>query len=308
MILSSVRQFENIQAREINIIITPQFLMVEVISEKTDSYGFLRAFSEPRSKASVLGMNVGLPVGPDPWSELHSLLLKNWLEVCDNSHYDHGPASNSAKQLPTRVLYLGDSEYFDDIRLLVTKEGQNGRYVALSHCWGTDKFLATTMDSLNDFQNKIPFRELPQTFQDAIVITKSLGIQYLWIDSLCIIQEGDGMADWRRESKRMEEVFSSAYCALAATSAINPTQGFLKTRSQSQCVMLEDATDKGLYIYVDELSNKFSQDVEMGVLNKRAWVLQERALSRRTIHFTQGQTYFECGSVIRSANMTEMIR
>jgi hypothetical protein len=253
-------------------------------------------------------MNVGLPAGPTPGSELHSLLMKNWLHVCDNSHHDHGPASSSEKQLPTRVLDVGTSQNSDDLCLLVTSEGQKGKYIALSHCWGTEKFLATTTASLDDFQNKIPFQELPQTFRDAIIVTRILGIQYLWIDSLCIIQEGDDMADWRRESGRMEEVFSSAYCTLAATSAIDPTKGFLTSPSPSQSVMIPDTKDKNLRVYVDTINDNFSQDVEMGVLNKRAWVLQERALSRRTIHFTKGQTYFECGSVIRSDNLTEIIR
>jgi hypothetical protein len=116
------------------------------------------------------------------------------------------------------------------------------------------------------------------------------------------------MADWARESESMEEVFSSAYCTPAATSATSPTQGFLISHPAKRCVRLTDADDKELHLYVEELDSDFAQDVDTGALNKRAWVLQERALTRRTIRFTKERIYWECGSVIHSDNLTQIIR
>ncbi|KAH8768430.1 hypothetical protein F5883DRAFT_604133 [Diaporthe sp. PMI_573] len=106
--------------------------------------------------------------------------------------------------------------------------------------------------------------QLPPTFQDAIRVTREIGKRYLWIDSLCIIQGDDG--DWATEATKMETVFKNAYLP-------NSSHG---------------------KVYVCTFIDDFPGDVEEGVLNKRAWVLQERALSRRTIHFTTRQTYFEC--------------
>ncbi|KAK4206045.1 hypothetical protein QBC37DRAFT_301586, partial [Rhypophila decipiens] len=95
------------------------------------------------------------------------------------------------------------------------------------------------------------------TFQDAIQVTRALGKKYLWIDALCIIQGPDG--DWKSEAETMANIFACAYCTIAA--------GTLTT-----CAF------------------DFDKDVDRGTLMKRAWVLQERVLSRRIIHFTSAQT------------------
>jgi hypothetical protein len=228
--------------------------------------------------------------------------------MCNESHYDHGCASNGEKQLPTRVIDVGKAQNPENLHLHVTREGERGKYIALSHRWGNGSFLTTTVNNLNDFRKRINFTQLPQTFQDAVVVTRRLGIRYLWIDSLCVIQDGDGMADWIKESRRMEEVFSSAYCTIAATSATGPTKGFLVPRPTTRSVRLSDVDDRGLHVYISEVNENFLQDVDEGELNRRAWVLQERALSCRTIHFTERQTYWECGSVIRSDCLVQMVR
>ncbi|KAF3800238.1 hypothetical protein GCG54_00003766 [Colletotrichum gloeosporioides] len=143
--------------------------------------------------------------------------------------------------------------------------------------------------------------DLPQTFQDAIKVTRSLGIGYLWIDSLCIVQ--DDPEDWKMESRLMEQVYSSAYATLAASCASGTEDGFLKPRPWRHCVTLESG--RGSYYVCDSIDD-FGRDVEQGELNKRAWILQERALSRRTIYFSEKQTYWECGRGVRGETMTKM--
>lgn len=228
--------------------------------------------------------------------------------MCDDGHYDHGHASKEEKLLPTRVLYVGDPPDYDNLHLHVTGHGEKGTYITLSHRWGNDELLRTTTANIDEFRKKIGFSLLPKLFKDAVVVTRKLGRKYLWIDSLCIIQEGDDLADWRNQSGRMEEVFASAYCTIAATSATGSNEGFLTPRSSKRSIMLSDTKKKGLQVYVSAINDDFHHDVEEGELNKRAWVLQERALSRRTIHFTKEQTYWECGSVIRCENLVQMVR
>jgi hypothetical protein len=148
----------------------------------------------------------------------------------------------------------------------------------------------------------INFGELPRTFQDAITVTRQLGIRFLWIDSLCIIQ--DDPEDWERESKRMEDVFSSAYCTIAVTCATGSADGFLKPRGNRKYVTMRSS--KGSKFFICEAIDDFGLHVEASELNQRGWVLQERALSNRTIHFTEKQSYWECGEGIRCETFTKM--
>jgi len=150
----------------------------------------------------------------------------------------------------------------------------------------------------------LDFDILPKTFQDAITVTRSLGKRYLWIDSLCIIQYEDGLKDWEKESGRIGSVFGNAYCTITATSAKDSTVGFLERNVRSDFFKIEESRYRSLYL--SSVINYYGQDVEKGALNERAWVLQERALSRRTIHFTQNQAYFECGDGVRYKTLTRM--
>ena len=253
-----------------------------------------------------MGVEIGLPILPKAGGELHIILLREWLRDCNESHSDHGIASAKDNKLPTRVLDVGDAESPNQL-LLYNTEGKQGKYIALSHRWGEANPLSTMKKNIDAHHNAINFNDLPKTFQDAVVITRGLNVQFLWIDSLCIIQ--DDADDWRRESANMEEVFASAYCTIAATSAKDSNEGFLNPRPDEQPVRLVDAsTGTSFSVYASEVGGTFNHDVENGVLNKRGWVLQERALSPRTIHFTTTQTYWECGSVIRCENLIQMAK
>ncbi|KNB16432.1 hypothetical protein FOXG_14799 [Fusarium oxysporum f. sp. lycopersici 4287] len=132
----------------------------------------------------------------------------------------------------------------------------------------------------------------PSTFRHAIEVTRALGVPYLWIDSLCIVQGPDG--DFDTEAKRMETVFSSAYCVIAASRANGTSSGFLWERPEREAVRLDGYLTNDS-VYVCEAIDDFQHDVIEGALNKRGWVLQERALAPRTIYFTENQTYWECG-------------
>lgn len=186
-------------------------------------------------------------------------------------------------------------------------------YVALSHCWGTygrkeKQRICTHAGNLEKRKAGFRVQDLPKTFQDAIEVTQQLGKQYLWIDSVCIVQSLDGKEteDWERECKRMENVFSSAYCTLAASSAKCSQEGFLERPPSDQPLQIE--TEEGDRLYVFKEVDTFFEDIEKAPLNSRGWVLQERILSRRTIHFGAKQTYFECGVGLYCEDFTCMKR
>lgn len=133
--------------------------------------------------------------------------------------------------MPTRLLEVGN------LRLVESKYITPERYVALSHCWGiVSKRFSTVEKNFSQLKKSIDVEALPQTFRDAITVTRGLQIKYIWIDSLCIIQDDE--EDWYREAARMELVFSDAYCTIGASSSKSSIEGFLARGPPRACVQL----------------------------------------------------------------------
>lgn len=226
-----------------------------------------------------------------------------WLQHCDDHHNNcKRPATKPV--MPTRLIHVVDS---DNVRLVSGKEIQAEKYIALSHCWGTLKFgmvpeYCTTISNISVREKGFKIADLPQTFQDAIKVARELKVHSLWIDSLCIKQGPDG--DWKDESKRMEDVYSSAYCTIAATSAKDSEAGFLKRGISG--IHAQEASEQHIYVSTDRCD--FETEVEQATLNKRAWVMQERLLSRRTIHFGARHMYFECGDGVYCEDLSRLTR
>ena len=250
------------------------------------------------------GLQLGFPRLPTSGSPTHITVISRWLDQCDDRHECFPRDINF---LPTRLIDVG-FENSPTVRLVCGTSGlaKGTKYIALSHRWGDahQKTLKTKKQNVKGLTEWIiPFGALPRTFQDAVKVTRSLGHNFLWIDSICIIQDDDD--DWRDESQRMEAVFSSAYCVIAASCSSGTDDGFLKPRSERQAISMKDARSRISY-YVCEAVDDFTKDVEANELNSRGWVLQERALARRTIHFTGRQTYWECGDGVRCETFARM--
>ncbi|KAI1740242.1 hypothetical protein F4680DRAFT_458632 [Xylaria scruposa] len=210
------------------------------------------------------------------------------------------------KSLPTRLVSVGD---VDDhsvkliLSAVLTEEGQDSRYIALSHRW---KYPDGMDRTLEDNEN-IELEELPANFRDAIKVSRALRVPYLWIDSLCIIQ--DNPDDWIEECSRMREVYNGAYCTVAATRAKYTTDGFLGSRIPRPCTKIhteKTPSGKEADVYLVKSIDDFNSEVEKAELNTRGWVLQERALSRRILHFAESQVYMEWGGGICCETTTRM--
>jgi hypothetical protein len=249
-------------------------------------------------------IQLGFPQLPNPGSPTHIEVLGQWIHDCDQKH--QCLHSQDAPFLPTRLIYVGNNVSEQARLICKTKNlAKETKYLALSHRWGSSpnegqpnplegKIVCTDKKNIDRLGHGFDESELPPMYLDAILIARELKVEYLWIDSLCIIQQDE--EDWKEESELMEQVFRSAYATLAATCASSPAEHFLKTRPERQCVTMK--ADGALYYLCDAIDD-FSGDVEQGELNKRGWVFQERALSRRTIYFAEKQTYWECGKGIR---------
>ena len=111
--------------------------------------------------------------------------IQQWRLECQSHHSACVPALSDA-YLPSRLVDVANPEV---IKLVDTK-GKKGRYFCLSHCWGTEGMpIRTTRETIHSIRSGVAVASLPATFRDAVEVTRKLGCQYLWIDSLCIIQD-----------------------------------------------------------------------------------------------------------------------
>lgn len=201
-----------------------------------------------------------------------------------------------SKFLPSRLLHFTSS---GEMRLVQTSDQDfvfhTPRYTALSHRWGVSQHFKTTKETLKQRNRQILTSDLPKMFQDAVHISSLLEVSYIWIDALCIVQ--DDMGDWEKESAKMGDVFAYASVVLFAHCARDDSEGFLaKSFAVRPSVGIEAS---GLHLGTYQLAN-MNSEVTQSPLCRRGWVLQERFLASRSIHFTAGHIYFETGVDVSS--------
>lgn len=225
--------------------------------------------------------------------------MKAWIHACDaheGCHVEGDPL------LPTRVLDVEAESSSYIVKLVETTSGQRGSYIALSHCWDSYNSFITTRDNLAAMKGGFFPENAPSTFKDAITMTRKLGIRYLWIDSLCIIQ-GDAN-DWETESSRMSNIYRDATLTLSASYATADSQGFLKHRPSTHSTLkVSSLTDQSaeLYLRPEPPSGHYGRRnvTTPDPLDTRGWCLQETYLSRRQIKFLEDRILWSCRDVER---------
>jgi hypothetical protein len=185
------------------------------------------------------------------------------------------------------------------------------RYACLSYCWGSTQTLKTTTQTLEAHKSQIIWEDLPKTFKDAINYTLRLGISYLWVDSLCIIQ--DDIDDWRKEGAQMASIYEDSYITIAATASANSEGGLtpLSNPSHPPLELHGSGPDGEYHIgvrkpiphwYEDhENFRHWSAFTDMSAdfpLLTRAWAFQERLLSPRILHFGPCELLWECNAAV----------
>jgi hypothetical protein len=219
------------------------------------------------------------------------------------SHHRECLDSPEGAPLPTRVLDLGvpgspGSAAEQDIKLY-RSQAESAPYACLSHCWGHSGWMKTTALNIRENLDKIGFDKLPRTFREAVIFTRGLQIRYLWIDSLCIIQ--DDLEDWRRESVKMGMIYKGSAITLAASMASNNDGGCFSNgasaneRGHKLDVDLSEYTQSEIYI-----RECLDHDtvLKMAPLLGRAWAYQEHLLSTRYLHFGSTELIWECAEGI----------
>lgn len=248
-------------------------------------------------------------------------IAKGWLKNCLTNH-------DCSRTLPgttdlsssSRVTAADATSYHGPSRLLDTKAFDHNcldvrliehcepgvRYATLSHCWGSapNSKYQTLTTSLKEYMHKIAYYSLPATFRDAIAVCRALDIRYLWIDTLCIIQ--DSIEDRRREVAMMADVYGNSMLTISAAWARQPEDGCFNHRHVPQRVHQETkkliripnkiSTGETSILCFSPNHTSTHMNLDHTSLASRAWVFQKRILSRRNLHFLHDQLFWECRS------------
>lgn len=225
--------------------------------------------------------------------------IQAWIITCDSSHQncqENREGNTTKADLPRRLLQLSFCDSAPKVVVVDTAGLESDtKYATLSHRWGGVEILKLLQKNEKSLGQDVPFQSLPQTFQEATSICLSLGLRYLWIDSLCIIQ--DLKTDWDHEAARMCNIYSNAWLGIAATFAIHGHDGLLSEESSLLPSVVEPSCTRkrlstGKFVALD--SYVWHSRIEQAPLNLRAWVVQERILSPRTVHFASDQMWWSC--------------
>ncbi|OIW28475.1 HET-domain-containing protein [Coniochaeta ligniaria NRRL 30616] len=222
-------------------------------------------------------------------------VIRLWLDDCLSHHFpgDCRPVPFS----PLRLLAVGQ-----DGRLprLVARESiplEEARYAALSHCWGGEVPLRTTRDNVAAFTQEIPWALIPKTFSDAMLMAQGLGIPYVWIDALCIIQDDD--EEWQKQAACMGKIYEGSHLTICATQSANSTQGcFPPEVSNHQDIFRTNAGNQSAPDIIVRISRGDirSRALLGNKLTDRGWTLQEQTLSTRVVSCLQPDVHWYCQS------------
>ncbi|OAL44795.1 HET-domain-containing protein [Pyrenochaeta sp. DS3sAY3a] len=236
-------------------------------------------------------------------------LAKVWLGEC-NCFHGYCKCDRGTSTLPTRVLKLTRREHGAAplIRLIETN-GLQAEYTALSHCWGRNLPLMTTRANFAQHKNDIPIVSLPKTFREAIMLALGVGLEYIWIDSLCIIQ-GD-IEDWKNESNNMGAVYRNASFVIAAAASQDSSGGLQPSRAPARtysisCV-IEDTTEGSFNI---ALMPEGKRSPKADPLGDRAWALQEWYLASRILFCLSSGLAWRCREleILECGNKANLVR
>lgn len=240
-------------------------------------------------------------------------LIMTWIQDCNTGSRCEWNCLDIVRDdgsfLLTRLLYIGQDGTDQAVRVVETKElqqhqhdrpAQKVQYACFSYCWGSHVPLKTTRGTLAQFKRGLPKQEiLPQSFQDAIFVTRKLGLQYLWIDALCILQDVD--EDWEAESAMMSSIFFHSFVTIGAAATASCLDGFLGPRQDRSITLkfqssLSNEISGSYSIYLSKMSKAMPCEIDLShsVWTTRGWVWQEQILPQRLLIFGEEMVHFKC--------------
>jgi hypothetical protein len=220
-------------------------------------------------------------------------MICEWIKHCEKSHtMCHQPAG----ELPTHII---DVEATGDVRLVHAK-GQESKYAALTYCWGVaTQSVALKKENIDALSSNIPLDYLDPTIKDAIFMTRALGLRYLWVDALCIMQDDSDAAG--EELRSMAKIYNNAAVTISASCASSVQDGFLQLRLTREwlhpygSVQLPYRCRDGTLGRIENFRRRqYNGNAEP--INRRAWTMQEQLLSPRLVIFGKDAVVWECQS------------
>ena len=239
-----------------------------------------------------------------------------WIDDCTSNHicWSSRVTTMKSEGHPARLIDLEPSLPFggksEDARI-IPYNLTNSQYATLSYCWGTamPPGSATTQANIQKRMERLEACSLPQTLRDAFTVTRQLGIRYLWVDALAIIQDDE--RDWASEAAKMASIYNDCLVSIAVELGSDCAAGFLKHTPEQQdfCVdrlikvsnQLKCGRMSNLYIWAPGICNDFYtreiESLKKTPLSERGWTYQERYLAPRILHFIGAQIIWECCKV-----------
>lgn len=223
-------------------------------------------------------------------------IARDWLSRCLLHHELCQEHSADDRIVPTRLIRINEAP--SSIQLVLNNDC-GVKYLILSYCWGLPKEneLKLTRENVDSLLKMLHFADLPKTIQDAILVTKKLGYTYLWIDRLCIFQ-GD-QPDWEYEGARMGDYYLNTECCIAALNSVDSHQGLFIQRNpllMQPLVLNSPSVKLRIEANVGGIQGDYPRLFRGPeyALSKRAWTLQVRLLSPRTLYYGSLMIYWEC--------------
>lgn len=231
-------------------------------------------------------------------------LIKGWLKDCGENH---SQCNMEPSTLPTRIIDVGPLDGSQEPFLYSSKPGEVGNYVYLSAKRGgasDDSYLVSS--NLEAYLKAIPLLSLPKTFEDAILITRRLGIRYLWIDAYCILQDRGG---WVAEAAKIGQYLRNSTFTLIAASATGANHGiyeereFYKPLIQLPCHEISPqstSTPPWTGTLCLRRPTRSALEAMSSSVLQRGWMVQELVLPERNVIFGNEQIYWNCQTLSRA--------
>ncbi|KAI0853476.1 HET-domain-containing protein [Daldinia vernicosa] len=248
-------------------------------------------------------------------TRLNIALLKSWLKECQNHEHsklaiERGSSGLFQSQHPFRLI--------DVIQECLVQKDTRCDYVALSYVWGrrpTLQFpgqnerevpiLLSLQDNVKELSVSMGLSKsrpetrktgrIPRTIRDAMEFTRQIGMRYLWVDTLCIVQ--DDLEDKARLIGRMDDVYDCAAVTIIAAAGCDADAGLRGVSPRAghplKPTKIIDASD-GSVLNISTCLRSLCEEVRSATWNTRGWVFQEQSLSQRCLYFTAEEVFFNC--------------